>query len=96
MAGGGGGALRGAAHLGRGVGRVTTTHGIEEARILGGSRARDLCRAPREFLLRSQEEVGTPASQLARLCGMHPAPVGRAIELARRERAAGQRLGPMG
>ena len=41
-----------------------------------------------EFLLRSHEEAGTPVWHLARFYGLHPAPVGRAIELARPEGAA--------
>lgn len=66
---------------------VAAKHGIGAARICGGARERAVCRARREFFLRSQEEAGTPVAHLARVCGLHPAPVGRAIERARAERA---------
>ena len=67
------------------LGEVAIARGVEQARILGGSRERAVSRARREFFLRSVEEAGTPIAQLARLCEMHPAPVGRAIERARQE-----------
>ncbi|MEW6490593.1 MAG: hypothetical protein AB1578_22110 [Thermodesulfobacteriota bacterium] len=55
----------------------------EAALILGGSRERRVCRARREFFLRSLTEAGQSVSCLGDLCGMNPASVSRAVEVAR-------------
>jgi len=51
----------------------------------GGSRERRICRARREFFLRSVGEAGLSMADLGRLCGMNPASVSRAVETARAE-----------
>ncbi|MBI5443572.1 MAG: hypothetical protein HY900_20480 [Deltaproteobacteria bacterium] len=64
---------------------VTAESGIGEARILSASRERAVSRVRRHFLLRSLEEGGLSITQLGRICGMNPASVSRAVELARSE-----------
>ena len=65
-------------------GEIAGPSGIEASRILGRSRERQVSRARRGFFLRALEG-GMSIAALARLCGMNPASVRAAIELARRE-----------
>lgn len=58
---------------------------VAPPRVLGGSRERRVCRARREFFLRSMGEAGLSIADLGRLCAMNPASVSRAVETARAE-----------
>jgi REP element-mobilizing transposase RayT len=70
------------------LGEVAEKWGLESSRVVGSSRERVVCRARREFLLRSRSEGGMSMAALARLCAMNPASVTRAIDLARKESSA--------
>ena len=66
---------------------VATGCGLAPAQIVGRSRERLICRARRQFLLRSLAEAGVSMSELGRICARNPASISRAIEQARVEAA---------
>jgi putative transposase len=67
--------------------------GLEERRIMSGSRERQVSRARREFFLRSREEAGLSVTELGRLSKMNPSSVSRGILQAARSASEGEPRG---